>query len=249
MTPDSIIEIPGTGLFVLKDDKRLTPWALANKSIKGQMDLATLKEVQALPAGSVILDVGAFVGDTALMFHDMGHKVFAFEAREDAFECLKRNCPGAVCYLGPVGNGELVSSTVEEIGGDFGTRAGRVVYRDDLLLGVTPSTRIDGLSMPHVDLIKIDIEGHELFALRGMAETIRKSRPYVLIEMFDHMLSRNGHFRSDIFRFFWELDYGFRVAIGMEGDKRTDYMFIPFEKMGFEGHASMSSNGCQWKKL
>jgi FkbM family methyltransferase len=36
------------------------------------------------------------------------------------------------------------------------------------------------------DLVKIDIEGHELAALRGMEATIARSRPRMIVEMWDH---------------------------------------------------------------
>ncbi len=34
-----------------------------------------------------------------------------------------------------------------------------------------------------VDLIKIDVEGHEPFVLRGAIETIKKYRPVIFIEL------------------------------------------------------------------
>ena len=42
---------------------------------------------------------------------------------------------------------------------------------------------VDRLGVEHVDLIKIDIEGHELPALRGARETLRRWRPNAVIEM------------------------------------------------------------------
>ncbi len=41
---------------------------------------------------------------------------------------------------------------------------------------------IDGLALPRVDLIKVDIEGMEMEALEGARVTIEKSRPILLVE-------------------------------------------------------------------
>jgi FkbM family methyltransferase len=41
---------------------------------------------------------------------------------------------------------------------------------------------IDSLNLPSVGLIKLDIQGSELIALKGAAETIQRCRPVVLIE-------------------------------------------------------------------
>ena len=41
---------------------------------------------------------------------------------------------------------------------------------------------VDALSLPRVSLVKIDVEGHELSALRGMQRTIERDRPVLIVE-------------------------------------------------------------------
>ena len=53
-----------------------------------------------------------------------------------------------------------------------GVKAIDVVRVDDALGGGAP------------DLVKIDVEGHELAVLRGMAETIQGSRPMIIVEVW-----------------------------------------------------------------
>lgn len=46
-------------------------------------------------------------------------------------------------------------------------------------------TTLDEESLDEVGFIKIDIEGHELNALRGAEDTIRRDRPTILVEVLD----------------------------------------------------------------
>lgn len=45
-----------------------------------------------------------------------------------------------------------------------------------------PQLRIDDLALADCDLIQLDIEGYEIFALKGAVETITKFRPVVVCE-------------------------------------------------------------------
>ncbi len=42
--------------------------------------------------------------------------------------------------------------------------------------------RLDGLDLPAPDLIKLDVEGHEAAVLAGGTETIRRGRPFIVLE-------------------------------------------------------------------
>lgn len=55
---------------------------------------------------------------------------------------------------------------------------------------------IDGLDLPECDLIYLDIEGYELKALEGAAETIKKFKPIIAVEQ-KRLSDRLGHGRQD----------------------------------------------------
>ena len=63
------------------------------------------------------------------------------------------------------------------------------------------SARLDSLGIDAVDFIKIDVEGAELALLTGARETIRNSRPSMLIEVIDR-----SHL-SDAVSFLRSIDY------------------------------------------
>jgi len=49
--------------------------------------------------------------------------------------------------------------------------------------GVIPTLRIDDLALPVCDLIYLDVEGWELYAIRGAVETLARCRPVVVVEI------------------------------------------------------------------
>jgi FkbM family methyltransferase len=78
-------------------------------------------------------------------------------------------------------------------------------------------------SLPRLDLIKIDIEGAELLALQGAAETLRKHRPCIYLEVSPDYLARFGHSARELGEFLrgigyelWRNDQVERRLIGKE---------------------------------
>ncbi len=57
------------------------------------------------------------------------------------------------------------------------------------------------------DFLKIDIEGSELFALKGMQKSIEKFKPQVLIELNDDTYSSAGYSIEEVIDFFEKLNY------------------------------------------
>lgn len=218
--PEYLIEVPGTPCVVLKDDTRLGPWAVANGTIVGETSIAELPIVQALTPGDVVLDIGAFIGDTAQIFTRHGAEVWAFEPYPDAFEALRINCPGIHALNVAVGNGKPMGLT-----GGFGENNGNCGTRM-MGTGTTPTIRIDDLHLPRVTFAKIDCEGMEPAVLDGMIDTLCRCKPALLIEVYDTLLKAQGYTRQDVFDRLAAAGYRWEVAIGRECDDRLDYLAI-----------------------
>ncbi len=80
--------------------------------------------------------------------------------------------------------------------------------------------RLDDLvgSQARVDVIKMDIEGAELAALRGATETLRKFRPALLLELADRSLQHQGASSREVLAFLGHQGYrvfGFDPASGL----------------------------------
>ena len=46
-----------------------------------------------------------------------------------------------------------------------------------------PRVTVDSLDLSDVRFVKVDVEGHELPALRGAEQTVRRDRPLLLVEV------------------------------------------------------------------
>ena len=90
--------------------------------------------------------------------------------------------------------------------------------------------------LDRLDFIKIDIEGAELYALKGMQKSINKFKPIILIEICEDMFDVAGYSLDDILIFFKELNYeAFKLFRGnlikYNGDFKGlgNYIFKPIK--------------------
>lgn len=146
---------------------------------------------QLLKPGMFVIDGGAYTGDTAEIFSgyigDSG-KVYAFEPTEANFkklkekhlqncECIQKGLYDRECNL------EFVQFDNNGAANTFAESA--LKWGDAKQVLLTPVISIDKFvednHIPHIDFIKMDIEGMELSALKGAENTIRKFKPNMAI--------------------------------------------------------------------
>lgn len=158
-----------------------------------------------LRPGDVMVDVGAHVGVHALTaarrLRDLGGggRVIAFEPTEDSSAAVRaaaqRNALPVDVVRAALGEAE---GTIE-LRGDprYGTfDAGvRSQFGDGEVIATAPVLTLDGWAagagLDRLDVVKIDIEGAEILALRGMRDTLHRLRPRVLaIEVKDVVMAR-----------------------------------------------------------
>ncbi len=136
---------------------------------------------------NAILDIGSNIGNHALYFlNECDAKfVYCFEPAPETFELLKKNISinlldyrvrlfkaGVGCTSG---KGRVLTHKTNNTGFT------QVVSSED---GDIEMVAIDELDLiDKIGLIKIDIEGYELEALKGMTKLISKDKPYLMIEI------------------------------------------------------------------
>ncbi len=152
--------------------------------------------------GATVLDIGAQYGYFSLVAaRQVGPrgKVYAFEPVPANFELLQRN-------IGESGYGDIIRPVPKAVGEQHGERT-MFLYEESGLhsmhrhpqasvrqtVSVECVTIDEFLAGQPVDVIKMDIEGTEPFALKGMEQTIARSGSLVLFaELAPVLLQQAG---------------------------------------------------------
>lgn len=171
-----------------------------------------------LHEGMTVVDAGAFCGYYTLLGSRLvgilGH-VYAFEADPGNFSYLLKNVRENECT-----NVTTIHSAVSDRTG-FATLAHHnkpdrhwiALARSTSCLGVMiPTITLDeyfsGLGWPQVDLVKLDIEGSEQAALRGMKELcLRNPNLQIVMEFDEANLERSGASCQSISQAFCDLGF------------------------------------------
>jgi FkbM family methyltransferase len=69
--------------------------------------------------------------------------------------------------------------------------------------------------LKRLDFVKIDIEGAELYCLKGMEKTIKKFKPQILIEINEETFNSAGYTKSELIEYIKDLKYSiFKIKKG-----------------------------------
>ena len=140
-----------------------------------------------MPAGGTALDVGAWYGPWTQRMRKIADQIVAIEPNEVLAQSISNAFPDVRVIRAAAsdheGSAELF---LPKDGPAVGTSS--LERGDGSSATVTvPLVTIDGLGLNEVRFLKIDVEGHELSALRGAAETIHRDGPVLLIEVEDRI--------------------------------------------------------------
>lgn len=164
-----------------------------------------------LKPGMIFFDVGSNVGYYTLLAAPIvgqDGKVHAFEPVSEQHADLRANVernqlqnvvPERLIITDRAGTMEINLGAED----NAGTASVDLVYREDRPTERVDCTTLDAYlherGVTRLDVLKIDVEGHEPFVLRGMTETLRKLRPLLLIEVRGDMLEEVGSSREALF--------------------------------------------------
>ena len=222
MIPEGIIELPN-GQWTIAEDTHLSHWARQKGNIVTDPHVFAFLKPH-MEKVTIIYDCGANIGDHTRQYLDWGKTVIAFEPNPLAFTCLRHNCPEADNHNVAVSDAEispLKFLRLDNVG------ASRIHDEGNIL--VQPKV-IDNMSLPAPQFIKIDIEGWEMNALKGMEKTIEDYRPMVFCEINRGALEANGFTALDVINFFAKRGYSTDTIYPLEGNhgwEQYDILFLP----------------------
>ena len=136
------------------------------------------------PAGGTMLDVGSWYGPWARRLARRADRVIAIEPTP-LHEILRRTLPAGVDVIAAAasdqsGEGEMWLSTEQGAVQGVSSLHKREIHH---VRTKVPLVTIDSLGLDNVTFMKIDVEGHEIAALKGAADTIKRDRPRLFVEV------------------------------------------------------------------
>jgi len=134
--------------------------------------------------GGTMVDVGSWYGPWARRLAGRADRVIAIEPTP-LHEVLRRTLPAGVEVVAAAASdrhGEAEMWLSGERGAVQGVSS--LHKRDIHHVAVrVPLVTIDSLGLDNVTFMKVDVEGHEIAALTGAADTIKRDRPRLFVEV------------------------------------------------------------------
>ncbi len=167
-----------------------------------------------LPTGGVFVDVGAHVGRWSLRLARKASRVVAVEPNPDTAAVLR-----AHVALNGIENVDVLEMAAWDCETRLGlsdpqnkvTGGSTHVTEDGDTVQARPLDAVLGDITP--DLVKLDVEGADLHALRGMQQMLARAKPTLFIE--DHSIY--GYYdRTDLETALREAGYGWRLVHGYQ---------------------------------
>ena len=181
----------------------------------------------------VIIDVGANIGFLTLNFAKRCPEgtVIAFEPDSNNFQSLVtnlklnslRNVYAFQSGLGSRKEKKMLYHVYEQNSGAnrFLDQEPVDAYRSELAEVQVFDVVVDTLPLTKIDLMKIDVEGFELFVIQGARESIRRYRPILFVELAEVNLAQQRCSPQQLMDYIEELGYIIRDAATMRDFDRN----------------------------
>lgn len=224
------ITVLPNGQWVITHDTHLSKWAMQHGSIVTDPNLFRFL-MPFMENVNVVWDIGANIGDHTRQYLDWGKRVIAVEPNPLAYECLVHNCPDVFTAYNAAAsdnsNEVLKFMRLDNVGASRINSEGDIEVTSMVLDNVNSHNPM--LTAPQ--FIKIDVEGWELSALKGMVRTIYDHRPMIFCEINGGALAANDVTPDKLIAWIrgclGECSMHFYPPKAKLGDPQFDILFVP----------------------
>jgi FkbM family methyltransferase len=198
-------------------DSRAVKW--------GIRDLESLRAVvKMVPGRTACVQAGANVGVFPKYLARHFEACYVFEPSVELFPMMIANAPepNIIRFQAALGESPaLVGTACTRRKAGPGPIHPGLTHIDGP--GIIPTLRLDDFALPVLDLLYLDLEGFELFALRGAEQTIQRCRPVIAVEI-NQNAGYYGITKEDVSSFI--VSHGYRHALSIHSDQA----FVPVER-------------------
>ena len=188
---------------------------------KGTYQFRKLKKaVVATPEPyKMAIDIGSNIGFWSMHLCKFFDHVHCFEPVFAYRECFKKNMVGLsnfTLHQEALGETEMRWPMVQGREGHSGDTYMDPDYEGEDDVPLVDVVTLDSFDYEDISFIKIDCEGYELFILKGAVETIKKSRPTIIVEQKPNRSQKFGLGETDAVTYLEDL--GMTLKLEYSGD-------------------------------
>lgn len=187
---------------------------------------------QYITPGSTVIDIGAHIGTHTLSmskFVNNEGRVVTFEPQiklysELVMNMILNNCQNIIAYRCALGDTfKSIEMNPAVVDNEGGTAIGSGGDRAEMIT-------LDSLNLDNVSFIKIDVENFEYEVLLGAEETIRRNRPYIILEIMGNVyqpIPNREELVQKTLSMLRQLGYSLTYIDG----SWSDWLAVPLEKI------------------
>lgn len=186
-------------------------------------DLTSVDAVlEVTPGRTACIQAGGNLGIFPKYLARVFETVYTFEPAVDLFPILTHNAPepNIIRIQAALGNAPGFVATACVRRGKPGIAHEGITHIAGP--GPIPTLRLDDFMFPTVDLIYLDLEGWEYYALQGAAQTLLRCRPVLAVEV-NQNCQHVGLTPDTVREFIGALEYRFVTRI------QSDDVYVPAE--------------------
>jgi len=207
----------------VKIDLDINDWIQKQIFYNGMYEKDTVMKLnELLPEDGVFFDIGSNIGVYSLNMFRKAKSVYAFEATKTTHDKLDK-----IITDNEIKNIHLYFNALDDKDdkevsiflSDESNNGANSMFNGKMLANkvktITLDTFIERNKISSIDIIKIDIEGNELYALKGAINGIKQFRPIIFCEINPELNKKAGYTSKELYNFIVkELKYEAKILSG-----------------------------------